>query len=99
MKTKDRIFVMYPSGARAPSVTEAEALRMCRAGVARALVTGKRREFDTIRLIEGPARPVAGTKHVTRSEGPDNPHNVWKLKPIPAQFASHFGLRPPCTAA
>lgn len=76
----ERIPVLYPSGAFYKYVTQREAHQMIRARTAEGL--GTKTKLRRIQLIQGPARPVAGTKYSFDHETDENPVNVFTLRKI-----------------
>ncbi len=79
-RTGEYIRVLYPSGALYRHVTAPEARRMIRNGIAEGL--GTRTKLRTVQLLDGPSRPVAGTKYSFDHETDENPVNVFTLRKI-----------------
>lgn len=76
----ERIRVLYPSGVFYKSVTLREAHQMIRAHIAEGL--GTKTKLKTVQLLQGPARPVAGTKYSFDHETDENPANVFTFRKI-----------------
>jgi hypothetical protein len=77
---QDKLPVQYPSGTFAFLVSPDEARRMIRSCVAEGLGTKKR--LHALRLIEGPGRPVAGTRYSHCQQTQDNPKGVYTFREI-----------------
>ena len=74
------IRVNYPSGQFAFWATAEEARRLVRSRVAEGI--GSKQKLHRLQLIDGPSRPVAGTKYSHNRATEENPQGVFALRKI-----------------
>ena len=72
--------VIFPSGRLAYHCPSSEAREIVRAGLGELIGNSKR--AHTVRLYDGPSRPIAGTRYSHLAESKDNPPRVWALRAI-----------------